>query len=283
MAKNKDGEIMAKKKLSDFDKAVNYIKKIIKCDNSIKIPNDILEDLRRSLGFNISLATIEQNIKEQHITYKEIIVDSVFFHKYMQKQRKVIIQSLDFYSNNLTTKLDKFKYVYKEVIKMIHEEYEQESFTNPFLKDNLTQVNKITWDSLVRYVKYNVLKYSVDQKIGNNIITKLKELSNGRIMGNKNHNAICNYSYENILLTFKYSYFEIEKATTYKSFDNDMQKFSYICAIVKNNINDVINKIENSKKSEEKLLKTDFSHLKSEQANYYQRTEECLSDLADLW
>ena len=282
MAKNKDGENMLNR-IKDFDKLVNYIKKLIDCDKSYEIPDFIIEDLCKSLGFHISIATIENNVEEQNIIYEDKIVDFAFLHKYMQKQRDILIKSLNINSDKYKLKIEQFRYIYTEAIKMIHEEYEEKYFSNPLMAEKHTQLNKIAWDSLVRYVKYKVLKYNVEQKLSNSIISKLKELSYGRIMGNKNHNANCYYSYDDILLGFKYSYFEIEKAIMYKSFDSDLQKIKYICAIVKNNINDAMGKLENSKKSEEKILNTDFSYMFTPQADYVRKTEECLPDLDDLW
>ena len=84
MAKSKDGEIMAKK-LSDFEKVVNYIKRIINIEKSKEIPNEVLDDLRISLGFTISKAEIKEKVKEQEITYTDVVVDSAFFHKYLFK------------------------------------------------------------------------------------------------------------------------------------------------------------------------------------------------------
>ena len=85
---------------------------------------------------------------------------------------------------------------------MIHEEYEEDNFTNIYMKEKFTQKTKISWDSLVRYVKYNVFKYDVEQRLSNNIVLKLQELSYGRIMGNKNQCSTCHYIFDEILLTF---------------------------------------------------------------------------------
>ena len=282
MAKSKDGEIMAKK-LSDFEKVVNYIKRIINIEKSKEIPNEVLDDLRISLGFTISKAEIKEKVKEQEITYTDVVVDSDFFRKYLFKHKKVIQQTLDNCSINFTSDIQKFKFIYTSVIRMIHEEYEEDNFTNIYMKEKFTQKTKISWDSLVRYVKYNVFKYDVEQRLSNNSVLKLQELSYGRIMGNKNQCSTCHYTFDEILLTFKYCYFEIEKATMYKSFDSENQKMNYICAIIKSNINDVIKKVSDTNRATEKLLNSDLSNLTSKRANYVRRTEECLPELEHLW
>ena len=49
-----------------------------------------------------------------------------------------------------------------------------------------------------------MFKYDVEQRLSNNIVLKLQELSYGRIMGNKNQCCTCHYTFDEILLTFKY-------------------------------------------------------------------------------
>ena len=90
MAKNKDGENMLNR-IKDFDKLVNYIKKLIDCDKSYEIPDFIIEDLCKSLGFHISIATIENNVEEQNIIYntnlkcnekKKKIIHTIYPHRH---------------------------------------------------------------------------------------------------------------------------------------------------------------------------------------------------------
>ena len=66
-------------KQSDFQKAINYIKRLIG-NKDMKIPNSILDNLMNILGFNISIATITENVKEQEITYADVIVDDLFLN-----------------------------------------------------------------------------------------------------------------------------------------------------------------------------------------------------------
>lgn len=275
---------MARTKLSDLDKLINYIKKTINAKD-LEVPNETISKLQNSLSFEIAIADIEDNVEEQIITYTNTVVDFVFLHKYIQKRRNIVLKSLERFSTSFKTDLDKFQFVYTMTIQMIREEYCEETFSNPLMKEYQTQKTKILWDSLARYVKYNILNYKPEQALHKNIYLKLQELVYGRVYGNKKQRATCEYSLENILYTFKYSYFDIQKALAYKSFDNDVQKISYVCAIVKNNINDVMRKIENSERAKRKMEEADLSHLTNidKPRNYIRRTEECLPELEDLW
>ena len=76
-------------KQSDFQKAINYIKRLIG-NKDMKIPNSILDNLTNILGFNISIATITENVKEQEITYADVIVDDLFLYNYIKTNLKYI-------------------------------------------------------------------------------------------------------------------------------------------------------------------------------------------------
>ena len=76
-------------KQSDFQKAINYIKRLIG-NKDMKIPNSILDNLTNILGFNISIATITENVKEQEVTYTDVIVDDLFLYNYIKTNLKYI-------------------------------------------------------------------------------------------------------------------------------------------------------------------------------------------------
>lgn len=268
-------------KQSDFQKAINCIKRLIE-NKDMKIPNSILDNLKNMLGFNVSIATITANIKEQEIIYTYVIVDDAFLLNYIKTNLKYIKKYPILNSNK--TELEKFELTYKEILTMIYEEYKQETFTSLYLSDKQTQYEKIAWDSLFRYVKYNILHYEVEQLLEPKIIQKLKELQNGRIFGNNKQVALCKYSFDDILLTFKFCYFDIQKAIQSKRFDNNVKKFNYICAIVRDNINTVIERKKIKQEANERLLKSnDFGYVNTNKAEYVKKTEECLPELEALW
>lgn len=268
-------------KQSDFQKAINYIKRLIG-NKDMKIPNSILDNLMNILGFNISIATIIENVKEQEITYADVIVDDLFLYNYIKTNLKYIKKYPILNSDK--TELEKFELTFKEIITMIYEEYNQKTFTSLYLSDKQTQYEKIAWDSLFRYVKYNILHYDKDQLLEPKIIQKLKELQNGRILGNNKQVALCRYSFDDILLTFKFCYFDIQKYTQSKRFENNVKKFNYICAIVRDNINTVIERKKIKQEANERLLKSNnFGYVNTNKAEYVKKTEECLPELESLW
>ena len=127
------------------------------------------------------------------------------------------------------------------------------------------------------------MKYDESQTVEKSIIDKLQELQNGRLYGSKHHVSTCNYSFEDILLTFKFCYFDIEKALKYKHFDNNSKKFNYICAIVKDNINTVIDRRKAQTKAQEYTPSEEVTSDTYSNGNYVRKTEEYSWVTEDMW
>ena len=60
------------------------------------------------------------------------------------------------------------------------------------------------FQELCAYVKSDIMKYDSNQKLSKNMILRLRGLKDGKYMANKNIPSLANYSYDIILLTFKY-------------------------------------------------------------------------------
>lgn len=113
----------------------------------------------------------------------------------------------------------------------------------------MTNNEKQEFDKLYEYVK-KILGYGEDMALPKFMVMRLKGLSEGKFYCNNKVKKTAQYSYQTILLTFMYSKDKINKALQTKSFDNEQSKFNYIMAIIQNNINDVVIRLKNAKKSE---------------------------------
>lgn len=91
------------------------------------------------------------------------------------------------------------------------------------------------------------------------------------------------YTYAVILKTFDDYSRDIEKSLWGKSFRSDNDRFDYICAIVKNNLNTVYNRMRMTEKAREEVEMMDFSILTHEGAAYQKKTEKTSNRLKDLW
>ena len=114
----------------------------------------------------------------------------------------------------------------------------------------VTDKEKQEFDKLYQYVK-KILGYSDDMALPKFMVLRLKGLTEGKFMANKKTTSKASYDYYTIYLTFIYCKDKIQKALQTKKFANEQNKFNYIMAIVENNINDVVIRLKNAKKSKQ--------------------------------
>ena len=119
----------------------------------------------------------------------------------------------------------------------------------------VTDKEKQDFDKLYQYIK-KILGYSDDMALPKFMVLRLKGLKDGKFIANNKTKSKANYDYYTIFLTFVYCKDKIQKALQNKKFAKEQNKFNYIMAIVENNINDVVIRLKNAKKVEEKIEKT---------------------------
>lgn len=148
----------------------------------------------------------------------------------------------------------------------------------------MTNDDKEMWNELCQYVKKDVLGYDENVKIPKFLILRLKGLSNGTFMANKKQGALANYSFKEILLTFKLCKAQISSAMMGNKFENEQHKINYIMIIVENNINDTVFKLKKAKTQSEKADTLVLEHQISESAGYTSKGNKKINDkLKDLW
>ncbi len=147
----------------------------------------------------------------------------------------------------------------------------------------MTKQEKIEWDALYQYVKINVLGYDSNQSLSRFMVLRLKGLLVNKYVENNNIENTANYSYNTILMTFKYCMSDINKAFRTKSFKDEKAKFNYALAIVESNINTVYTRMQNTIKSKEMTEKADTSTFDYSGAEYKPKTGKASSKLKDLW
>lgn len=118
----------------------------------------------------------------------------------------------------------------------------------------MTDKEKQEFDKLYQYVK-KMLGYSDDMALPKFMVMRLKGLSEGKFYANHKTKSMAHYDYKTIYLTFIYCKDKIQRALQTKSFTSEQNKINYVMAIVENNINDVVIKLKNAKKNEDKMHK----------------------------
>lgn len=134
----------------------------------------------------------------------------------------------------------------------------------------MTEQEKIDWDNLYQYVK-KILGYDDTMALPKFVVMRLKGLSEGKYYANKKTRSMAQYDYKTIYLTFVYCKDKVVKALQTKNFKNEQNRFNYIMAIVENNINDVVIKLRNAKKSkqiaEKQVAKIEIDIIPTTQLN----------------
>lgn len=122
----------------------------------------------------------------------------------------------------------------------------------------MTEKDKTEFDKLYQYVKTKVLGYTDDMALPKFMVMRLKGLSDGKFYANNKTKSTAKYDYNTIYLTFVFCKDKIQNALHTKKFTSEQNKFNYIMAIIENNINDVVIRVQKAKKVEEKIEKTEI-------------------------
>lgn len=113
---------------------------------------------------------------------------------------------------------------------------------------------------------------------------KIKGIRTGKFIENRLIENQAEYPYKIILYTFQICRPRILAALSGKTFESEMQKVNYICAIVKNNINDVYEMVKRKERNDEKVENMDTEILTHKAAHYQTKTKELKNDkLKNLW
>ena len=138
------------------------------------------------------------------------------------------------------------------------------------------------WDVLYNYVKLDILNYS-DKKMPKEMTLRLIGLKDGKFIANNNVKKEATYDYKLILLTFKLMKGTILNCIQNTEIKDERHKINLIMKIVESEINNVKDRLEAKKKSEEKLQEIDLSHQVHEQSNYSRKSKDVNDKLKNLW
>ena len=148
-----------------------------------------------------------------------------------------------------------------------------------------TDKNK-DWLDLCKWIEINIFNYDgVKQKLQKKASLMLRGLAKGQDVANNLHDTFGEYPYDVILMTFKANKMTILNAIKNKDFDNDeSKKMLYVCAIVRDKINDMYSRYLNAQKAQEKVESVDTSIMEYEGAEYKGKTERKINKrLEGLW
>lgn len=140
-------------------------------------------------------------------------------------------------------------------------------------KETLLPRNKKQWDELCAWVELNIFGYEPTQKLQRAACLTLDGLRKGQSVANNNCETYGEYPIEVILLTFKANKVQILNSISGKNFESENNQMKYICAIVRDKLNDVYSRYLNAQKSQEKVETIDTSIMDYQGAEYQSSTK----------
>ena len=149
----------------------------------------------------------------------------------------------------------------------------------------MTEEEKLQWKELCDWIEVNIFNYDIrTQRLQKKACLILKGLQTGQNVVNNKCEKYGNYPFDVILMTFKANKTKILNAIQNKDFDNDeSKKMAYICAIVRDKINDIYSRYLNVQKSQEKVEAVNTSIMTYEGAEYKTTKRKTNKRLEDLW
>lgn len=151
-------------------------------------------------------------------------------------------------------------------------------------KTKQKEIDKAEFDKLYQYVKTEILCYDSNQSLPRELVLRLKGLRTGKLIENKNVSDKAEYPYSIILIAFKICRPQILAGLAHNTFTDENHKYNYICKIVDSNLNDVYMRVQNAKKSEEKIINMDIGIFEHEGSEYKQKTKPMTNPrLKNLW
>jgi hypothetical protein len=153
-------------------------------------------------------------------------------------------------------------------------------------KETLLERDREEWLELCKWIEINIFNYDITkkQRLQKSACCVLEGLRKGQDIANNEDVTYGEYPLNIILMTFKANKTNILNAIRNKQFKNESSKMLYVCAIVRDQLNDVYSRYLNAQKTKEKVEIVDTSIMEHEGAEYQATTtKKANRRLEDLW
>jgi hypothetical protein len=114
---------------------------------------------------------------------------------------------------------------------------------------------------LREYLEQKVLNHIPNRKLTKSEVKYLQHMRNGNVIKTGETMSNNGYPYRIILMTLKLKKMDIDYALSTKEFKSDADRFKYVMAIVRNNINDVYYRVLQKEKND-KLIESKSKEIK---------------------
>lgn len=148
----------------------------------------------------------------------------------------------------------------------------------------MSNTDREQWNKLYDYVKKEIMGYDNNQKLSNYMVLRLRGMKDGKFMANKSVESLAHYSYEIILLTFKYVKPKIDYKLKENNFVDDQHRFNFVTKIVNENLNLVYEKVKRVREEQNKIEKVQIVEI-PDYENKYNNREATVSkkNMEEFW
>lgn len=134
------------------------------------------------------------------------------------------------------------------------------------------------------WIEKEIFGYDENQKLQKMACLKLQGLRSGKVVANNNTENNGNYSIDVIWNTFRANKLLILKALKNKTFSSEQAKMGYICAIVREHLNDMYKRMKNAELSKSKQDAVNIDVDSYNKNNYHKQTIDYEnSTFEDIW
>ena len=134
------------------------------------------------------------------------------------------------------------------------------------------------------WIEREIFGYDENQKLQKMACLKLQGLRSGKVVANNNTENNGNYSLDVIWNTFRANKLLILKALKNKTFSSEQAKMGYVCAIVREHLNDMYQRMKNAELSKSKQDAVNIDVDSYNKNNYHKQTIDYEnSTFEDIW
>lgn len=134
------------------------------------------------------------------------------------------------------------------------------------------------------WIEREIFGYDENQKLQKMACLKLQGLRSGKVVANNNIENNGNYSLDVIWNTFRANKLLILKALKNKTFSSEQAKMGYVCAIVREHLNDMYQRMKNAELSKSKQDAVNIDVDSYNKNNYHKQTIDYEnSTFEDIW
>lgn len=148
----------------------------------------------------------------------------------------------------------------------------------------MAEKKDVDFKEMCAWIEKEIFGYDENQKLQKMACLKLQGLRSGKVVANNNIENNGNYSLDVIWNTFRANKLLILKALKNKTFSSEQAKMGYVCAIVREHLNDMYKRMKNAELSKSKQDAVNIDVNSYNKNNYHKQTIDYEnSTFEDIW